>query len=301
MKILVIGSKGFIGRHVHQYFLEKFPDKVCGADVIVDYTATNYFLIDASNADFHNIFRENQFDFCINCSGAASVSDSISNPARDYHLNTHNVFKMLEAVRQFNPTCKVITLSSAAVYGNPASLPIDESFKSHPISPYGWHKLQSELLCREYHEQFKISTVCLRIFSVYGPGLKKQLFWDLYKKSKKGGKVSLWGTGEESRDFIYIKDFLEVVNLIIENAEFKGQIINVANGEEIFIKDAVRLFYDNFDDKVEYEFAGNNRPGDPNNWLADISVLKSLGYKRKDSFAAGLQEYYKWIKGIEKE
>ncbi len=301
MKILVIGSKGFIGRHIYKYFLEKFPDTVYGADVVVDYTATNYFLIDASTADFQSIFRKNKFDFCINCSGAANVSDSIANPSRDYHLNSHNVFKLLESIRQFNSDCKMITLSSAAVYGNPESLPIKETFKSHPISPYGWHKLQSEMLCREYHEQFDINTICLRIFSVYGPGLKKQLFWDLNQKSKKGDKVSLWGTGEESRDFIYIQDFVEVVNLIIEKAEFKGQIVNVANGEEVFIKDAVRLFYDNFDKKVSYEFDGNNRPGDPNNWLADISILKSLGYKRKDTFAAGLHEYYKWIQRIEKE
>ncbi len=296
--ILIIGSKGFIGKNTLNYFSEKFGESVFGADVTVDYTSSNYILIDASNSDFKTVFKEHNFDFCINCSGAANVSQSMSNPSRDYYLNTHNVFKILEALRVHNPTCKFITLSSAAVYGNPNTLPITEGDEVHPISPYGWHKLQSELLCKEYYQQFKIPTVSLRIFSVYGPGLKKQLFWDLFQKHLKMDQIELWGTGNESRDFIYIDDLIQVFELIMEGGVFSGESINVANGEEVFIKDAVSYYYNTLSPTINYTFKGNHRPGDPNNWKANISKLKALGYQRKIGFEEGLSHYLNWIQKV---
>ena len=183
MNILVIGSKGFIGSHMLQYFKEK-EHMVFGCDVVVDYTQENYFLIDAVNANFKEIFDSNTFDVCINCSGAASVPDSIIHPMRDFELNVNNVFKLLDAIRKQQPSCKFINLSSAAVYGNPAVLPVKEDAALLPVSPYGLHKQMAESVLREFYTQFNISTLSLRIFSVYGPGLQKQLFWDLYRKMK---------------------------------------------------------------------------------------------------------------------
>jgi len=187
MRILIIGSKGFIGSHCYKYFSEK-EYNVSGCDVVIDYTEKKYFLIVASNSDFHTIFEKNSFDVCINCSGAANVSDSIKNPRRDFFLNTVNVFSILYASREYNPTCKFLNISSAAVYGRPIGLPIVESFKLNPISPYGIHKKISEEICSEFYNQFNINTCSIRIFSAFGPGLKKQLFWDIYKKSKKFSK-----------------------------------------------------------------------------------------------------------------
>jgi dTDP-glucose 4,6-dehydratase/UDP-glucose 4-epimerase len=124
MKILIIGSKGFIGQHLKRFLMSK-DHEVWGADVVVDYVhPEKYFLIDASNADFHELFKEVNFDVCINCSGAASVPDSLQHPLRDYNLNTANVFKLLDAIRLSQPGCKFINLSSAAVYGNPPALPV---------------------------------------------------------------------------------------------------------------------------------------------------------------------------------
>ena len=96
MNILVIGSKGFIGQQLKKFLINN-NHTVWGADVVVDYVhPEQYFLIDASNADYHAIFQETQFDICINCSGAASVPDSLLHPLRDYNLNTANVFKLLD-------------------------------------------------------------------------------------------------------------------------------------------------------------------------------------------------------------
>lgn len=296
MNVLIVGSKGFIGSHALQYFRSINDYEVWGADVVSDYTTKHYFLIDASNSDFRHIFETQSFDVCINCSGAASVPDSITHPLRDYLLNTVNVFKILDAIRQLQPDCKFINLSSAAAYGNPESLPLREGALESPMSPYGYHKKAADDLCHEFFRFFNVGTCSLRIFSVYGNGLNKQLFWDLAQKADSNNKFALYGTGEESRDFIHVMDLLDAILLILKNAPLRGQIINVANGEEVYIKDAVRIFLNALEWNGTYTFSGESRKGDPINWKADITQLKSYGYKQKISLEQGLQQYASWIK-----
>lgn len=295
MKVIVIGSKGFIGKHLYDYYQSKDLE-VWGADVIVDYVNTdNYFLIDSTNSDYSSVFQNQQYELCINCSGASSVPDSLNNSLRDYYLNTVNVFKILEAIKKFQSNCKFINLSSAAIYGNPEALPIKETFKPNPLSPYGIHKLHSEQICKEFYEFWKVQTCSLRIFSVYGNGLKKQLFWDLHKKSLTGKPITLFGTGNESRDFIHVDDLVRTIELIGEHSNFKADIINVANGEEVIIKDAVSIFFSLYKNQISYSFSGDSRKGDPINWKADISKLKSFGYKPSVDMETGLKKYYEWI------
>jgi UDP-glucose 4-epimerase len=295
MKIIIIGSKGFIGHNLFNHLQVKGYE-VWGADVIVDYVNTErYFLIDESNADFNDVFQHLIFDICINCSGAASVPESLINPIRDYYLNTANVFRILEAIKKFQPHCRFINLSSAAVYGNPQILPVNENLEPNPLSPYGFHKLQAEQICKEYWGFFGIPTCSIRIFSVYGPGLKKQLFWDLYKKVNSGIPFSLYGTGNESRDFIYILDLVEAIELVTEFSNFEADIINVGNGKEIMIKDAVSIFLSFFKSKIVYAFSGEIRKGDPVNWVADISKIKNYGYQPSIDIKTGLHKYFEWI------
>ena len=295
MNILVIGSKGFIGQNLYLY-LEDQGHTVFGADVVVDYVnPEHYFLVDVSNSDFNFIFDQTKFDVCINCSGAASVPDSFLNPLRDYYLNTVNVFKILESIKKSQPECKFINLSSAAVYGNPQQLPIKEDDTLNLVSPYGIHKLQAEQICKEFHDFYGIRTCSLRIFSVFGDGLQKQLFWDLYKKASFGKPFALYGTGNESRDFIYIGDLVKAIELVSKFAAFEADIINIANGREIFIKDAVAIFFSFFESEISYSFSGEERVGDPINWVADINKLKSFGYKPSFNLETGLQQYHKWI------
>jgi len=293
MKVLIIGSKGFIGQHCVAFFSKEHEVWQC--DVATDYRAKNYSVIDATNSNYDAIFSANTYDLCINCSGAANVSESVKNPLRDYHLNTLNVFRQLDAIRRYSPSCKYINLSSAAVYGNPQELPIKEEHRLAPISPYGRHKKMAEEICTEFYELYHIPTLSLRIFSAYGPGLMKQLFWDLYKKFKVGGTISLYGTGEESRDFIHIEDILQAINKTIKEAQFKGEAINVANGEELKIKDVVELYFNHLDKEITYVFNGATRKGDPINWQADITHIKKMGYSQKVSIDKGLQGYVNWL------
>jgi UDP-glucose 4-epimerase len=296
MRILVIGSKGFIGTHLVNYYQRQDRVEVWGCDVVTDYPAKNYFLIDASNSDFNEVFQTQSFDACINCSGSASVPASMQNPSRDYHLNVLNVFNILEAIRRYSPNCKFLNLSSAAVYGNPQNLPVREEAVSNPLSPYGWHKLYSELLCKEFNQNFGIQTCSLRIFSAFGVGLQKQLFWDWHQKALSSNKLLVYGTGEESRDFIYIYDLVNAIACVLANGNFEAGIYNIGNGIEVFIKDVIRAFQEHHHTSFEYEFSNKTRAGDPINWVADVEKLKSLGYKQTISFEDGVKDYCKWLR-----
>lgn len=295
MKILIIGSRGFIGHHLFSYFAEK-DIAVWGTDVVDDYiNKERYFLIDASNSDYSSVFQSSEYDLCVNCSGAANVPESLKNPLRDYYLNTVNVFKILEAIRKYQPACKFINLSSAAVYGNPKQMPVKEDARPDPLSPYGFHKLQAEQICKEFYDFYNIRTCSIRIFSVYGPGLKKQLFWDLHNKANKGVPFSLFGTGNESRDFIYILDLVKAIELVAGLSAFNADVINIANGKEIMIKNVVSVFFGLFDHEISYLFSGETREGDPVNWVADISKLISYGYQPSFTIENGLEKYYEWV------
>lgn len=294
MKILIIGSSGFIGSNCTNYFSKKGHD-VYLTDIF-QYKINNYFILNEVEPDFEAIFKDITFDVCINCSGSANVSFSFDNPKKDFELNVLNVYKILLAIKQFNPNCKLINFSSAAVYGNPEYLPIDEKSIQNPLSPYGYHKLQSEILLEEYSRFFGLKTCSLRVFSAYGPGLKKQLFWDLYQKIRLNKLVEIFGTGEESRDFIYIDDLILAIELIIQKAKFNGESINIASGIEISIKNVVEDFISNYDSAVKYQFNGNTKIGDPLNWKADISILKSMGFLPKTTINIGISNYIKWLK-----
>jgi len=296
MKILIIGSKGFIGSHCVDFFTLK-GFEVYQADVN-ESRDKNTYKIERQNSDFSKPFKEHQFDVCINASGSAHVGFSFENPSQDFELNVVNVQKILVAIRDYNSKCKFINFSSAAVYGNPQVLPIKENSVCKPLSPYGFHKLQSELLLTEYHKFFNLNTCSLRVFSAYGPRLKKQLFWDLYQKALQYDIVELFGTGIETRDFIYIDDLIHIIELIISNSPFHGSIYNVASNIETTIAEAGQIFIKEFAPEKNVAFNGEVKVGDPNNWLADISKISQVGYKRTVNLEEGIKKYVLWVKGL---
>jgi UDP-glucose 4-epimerase len=176
-------------------------------------------------------------------------------------------------------------------------LPINEKDFCKPLSPYGFHKRNAEIICEEFTKFYQIQTCNLRIFSAYGNGLKKQLFWDISQKAKSQKSISLFGTGLESRDFIHIKDIVKAIELVLKNGDFNNGIYNVGNGVENRIKDLATILLEALNWKGELSFTQENRIGDPINWCADISALKLLGYQQTVKLNEGLIEYAKWVKG----
>ena len=141
----------------------------------------------------------------------------------------------------------------------------------------------------------------MRVFSAYGPDLKKQLFWDLYQKTRKGKVIELLGTGSESRDYIFIEDLVRASEIIAINAKLQGEVINVATGIETTIREAAEIFIEALGWDGEISFSGSNRKGDPENWCADLSKIKEMGYSSKFSLDAGLKIYCRWLRDLKKQ
>ncbi len=298
MKVLVLGSGGFIGGHVAQV-LSSLKHQVVRADIAHPPGGKVDFLLDAADPDFSHLFKTAQVDACVNCIGAANVQHSFENPLSDYTLNTFRVAQMLDAIRQASPATRFINLSSAAVYGNPVSdLPIRESSPLNPVSPYGLHKLNAESLCREYAAIFGCQTISVRVFSAYGPNLKKQLFWDLYKKTLAGDRIELFGTGDETRDFIFVEDLANAIDVLLKRAEFDGRAVNLASGVSTPIRTAAHVFLEALGVNKQIVFMGVARTGDPVCWQADISYLNDLGFGPRYDLRGGLGRVADWLHSL---
>src|ERR1700757_1974292 len=165
MKIVILGSHGFIGSHLVDFFMFR-GDTITGCDLVEDAaTGYSYQKISILSPDFDTLFSKQQFDVCINASGSGNVAYSLANPISDFEANAFSVVKVLDTIRKYQPFCKYVHISSAAVYGNPVSLPIKESDTLAPLSPYGYHKLISEQLCKEYHHLYNLPVTIIRPFS----------------------------------------------------------------------------------------------------------------------------------------
>lgn len=293
--VLVTGALGFIGRNVALYFYYKGYnvlgwDKKESKDVII----VNEVDMMNEKKIINNLvcFKP---DVIIHCAGAADVGKSLIDPQTDYDGSVTITHKLLFAIQSINMyQVKMIYLSSAGVYGNPKKLPIDEKMKLNPLSPYAVHKIMCEELCMFFREHYKMDIKIARIFSAYGVGLKKQIFWDMLKKYKSTGRLDMFGTGNESRDFIHVDDVAQSLYLLV-NSENRDFIYNIANGEEITIKTVSELFADcmGFSKKLIY-FNGVIREGDPLNWRADIERIKRLGYERSVNMVEAISEYIEW-------
>lgn len=294
MKILIVGSNGFIGSNAYRYFSEKH--EVWGADVTINTGQNNYITLSRQGTNFELIFESNQFDVCINASGNGSVPISLNLPVFDFELNVTNTIKLLDAIRMHNPTCRYIHMSSAAVYGNPAEVPVRENVPLKPLSPYGWHKLYAEQVCKEYYYLYNLQTINLRLFSIYGEFLRKQIFWDIYQKCLRSKDIELFGSGNETRDFIYIQDLLNAINCVIERGLFNGEAVNVSSGDETTIKEAAEIFCNIIDEGINIKFNNIVKPGDPLNWKADISIISRFGFRPEVSIKDGLNNTVKWLK-----
>ena len=293
MKHLILGSTGFIGAALFRSMRSSGLD-VVGAD-ICDSTEMPFIRFDALNPDFKSLVKEAKPDVVINCTGAASVPDSFTAPLHDYLLNTARIAEMLEAIRLCAPTAKFVHFSSAAVYGNPEVSPVAETCKVKPLSPYGWHKFHAENICQEYYEMFGVETISLRVFSAFGPGLKKQIFWDIYNKALKSPTLELFGTGHETRDFIYVDDVAKAVMCVIDKGCFDGRAVNVASGIASTIRCAATSLLSSLRLQKAIVFSGSERLGDPLNWQADIQYLSSLGYTSDFTLEQGLEKVAAWM------
>lgn len=266
MKVLITGISGFIGGSVGRY-AEHAGHDVMGAGRS---TAT----------DLTNLIRDFLPDVVLNAAGTASVGASLEDPLNDFRGSVQTCAEVLDAVRRSGKNPLVVIPSSAAVYGNPASLPVGEDVELQPISPYGFHKATSELLAREYAECFGLRVMICRFFSVYGAAQRRLLVWELYQQLAGPEKIAwLSGTGSETRDFLYIDDLAAALFGLLDEFERSKRdtlIVNVASGIETDVLTLAGRIRDLVAPDKEIRCRGNLRKNDPLHWCADISRLQGL-------------------------
>ncbi|MDB6030418.1 MAG: NAD-dependent epimerase/dehydratase [Verrucomicrobiales bacterium] len=298
--VLITGVGGFLGRYIARHFASD------GWDVVgVDRHALEnapvrslkaYHAMELPSPAFRSLIETSKPTVCVHCAGRASVPQSVVDPVRDFEGNTHLTFEMLNTLRLFAPGCRMVFLSSAAVYGNPATLPTSETDPVMPVSPYGFHKFLGEQLVTEFYKVYGIHGASLRIFSAYGPGLRRQVLWDICYKALIENSVKLQGTGKETRDFIHATDIARAVLSIAKAAPMTGEVYNVASGREITIAELARCILKELRSDLILELDGVIPVSTPRNWRADISKLRSLGYEPSVPLETGIESFAAWAR-----
>jgi UDP-glucose 4-epimerase len=228
--------------------------------------------------------------------GGSAVGASLQAPLEDFKRTTDTTATLLEWLRNNAPRAKLVAASSAAVYGDTHGAVADESRRPAPVSPYGYHKLLMEQLCQEYSQIFGLRTVIVRLFSVYGEGLRKQLLWDsAVKLSGPGESVQLQGTGDELRDWLHVDDACALLHAAGGHASESGPIFNGGSGRGVRVREIVTLLATALGRDKPLEFSGLRRRGDPAALIADATLSAALGYSCSISLTAGLQRYADWF------
>jgi UDP-glucose 4-epimerase len=234
----------------------------------------------------------------IHCAGGGSVAFSVANPLGDFARTVVTTANVLEYIRLYAPECRMVYPSSASVYGTAEVLPIREDSRVSPISPYGTHKLMSEQLIASHARQFGTPAAIVRLFSVYGPDLRKQLLWDACSKLSRG-EMEFMGTGHEERDWLHVEDAAQLMLAAVDHATSHCPVVNGGYGEGVTVRDIVTyLSHCLFEQPSAPIFSGAQRMGDPSRYVADIVAARAWGWQPERGWKQGVEEYARWWKTV---
>lgn len=297
--IVVLGGGGFLGGCIERHFGSEGWRVIAVGHAAAGAQADVRHVWNLPHPEFAHLLAIEQPDLVVNAAGRASVPASMVEPLADFEGSTLLTFRVLDDMRRRSPQAAFIQISSAAVYGNPVSLPTSEQAAIAPISPYGWHKRLSELIVQEHATQFGMRTASLRLFSTYGPGLRRQVVWDLAQRAlaEPGEALVLHGCPEDSRDFVHGTDLALAVETVLAG-ELAGEAYNVAAGVETPIRDVASIVLTALGRPSRIEFDERRRPGNPARWHADISKIARLGFRPQVAFENGVTEL---VQVIQKE
>jgi len=228
------------------------------------------------------------------CAGSGSVGRSLVEPGEDFKSNVNTLQAVVEYIRKVGDVSLVFP-SSASVYGNTALSSISEETPLKPVSPYGYNKLIGEVLIRQYCQHFNVKAVAIRLFSVYGAGLKKQLLWDACNKLSQGA-TDFHGTGLESRDWIHVDDAAELMIAAADHASTNFPVVNGGTGQAVSVAEVLGILASGIAPRARVSFNGIVRAGDPLHLRADPRNALALGWSPTISLPYGLARYAAWFK-----
>lgn len=298
-RILVTGAAGFIGHNLVSHYLGLGGYDVTGVDVVESPFADAE---DSPNWIVADLVREAtllfdaigvSYDLVFHCAGSASVGFSIEWPTIDFERNTVALQNVLWELERRSFSGVFVFLSSAAVYGDQETSELRESMTPKPISPYALNKTLCETVCAYFQDVKQFDVRIVRIFSAYGPGLRKQIFWDLHRKLVEKNEISLFGTGAEGRDYIHINDIISALELVAESGE--SGIYNLGNGVPVTAAEIAWIYKNHYGlTEEQIFFSGNKKEGDPAVLVANNEKIRSLGYCQSVDITSGVTDYLRW-------
>ncbi len=301
-RILVTGGAGFIGSHLVDRLMRESYEVVVldnffsgNIENIKHHLESGMFCLvkgDVRNSDDVKETIRN-VDAVIHLAAIVSVPLSIEKPLLVNDVNVRGTLNLLEASLKADVK-RFIYASSCAVYGEADRLPINEDCPTNPISPYAVSKLAAENYCKVFHENYGLNTLCLRYFNVYGPRQARNSYsgviTQFINRLKQGKPPIIYGDGEQTRDFVHVKDIVEANMLALNCQHGFGEVINVGTGKSTTINELANLLMEFFGQAHLKPVYRPPREGDIRDSYADIGKAeKMLGYKSMIMMKEGIR------------
>lgn len=295
-KILITGAKGFIGSHLGNKLTE-LGHEVFGVDSLNNNcknpTAFKWDAINVFQVAFDYNFKE--YDAVVHLAASINVDESIKYPHFYLKNNAEATTLLLQRIKEENPKCKFVYASSAEVYGSARMPKMDEDHPLDPLSPYAVSKLAAEQMCKNYAQLYGMDITVIRNFNTFGEYQRGGIYGGVIAKfanlAKEGKDLPVYGSGEQMRDYMYIKQAVAGYVLALENK--LPTIVNFGSGTPIRIIDIANAIADKFGVKV---YHGKPRPNEVMRLEADVSRAMQYGYKVETDFWKHLNQYLEWIK-----
>lgn len=288
-RVLITGGSGFIGGALVDAFRSETDVRVLDIDP-GNMPSDAVELIEGDIRDREVVEQAvDGVDVVFHQAALVSVAASVDDPVESHTTNATGTLRVLEAARRHDS--RVVLASSAAVYGDPDSVPVTETARLVPMSPYGLGKLASDHYARLYHDLYGLETVALRYFNVYGPGQSGgdyagviDVFLD---QARNGDQITVHGDGEQTRDFVHVADVVQANRLAAET-DHVGTAYNIGTGSST----SITHLAERIRDAVGSDSSVINtepREGDIRHSRADITrAREQLGYEPTVDLDTGL-------------
>lgn len=312
MHALVTGAAGFVGSHLTKRLCDE-GFEVVGVDSFTDYYDVALKRANAESAihagakfvegDLNVIDLDtilDGVDVIFHLAGQPGVRASWGSEFSTYtYCNVDATQRLLEASRRSPTLQRLVYASSSSVYGDAERYPTSENDRPQPISPYGVTKLAAEHLCTLYATSFNVPTVSLRYFTVYGPGQRPDMAFTRFAKAAvHGDEITIYGSGEQVRDFTYVDDVVAANLLAATRNVTPGTVLNVAGGSHTSVNEVLHVFEELADSKLAIRHV-NNVAGDVRRTGGDTAAIRSaLGWRPTVSLREGIARQLSWAADI---
>ena len=291
-KILILGGTGFIGTSLVNLFYDNFFDihiltqgKTNPSKDSLNHRITT---LRYNEENFKKILEKENYESIFILNSNPHPSNSFKNPLLDFELQLSPLISLMESLRKIKYKGKIWFTSSVAVYGSRNGL-LKEVHTPKPISPYGISKLTCENYLSFYQKNYDLNIGILRVFSTYGPDLKRQVIYDLYEKlSLFPQKINLLSAKGDSRDMCFVNDVARAMYHLNKKIIPKGEIFNIGTGKNNEIIDIANFIAKFLNSKTVFKFSDQSPNYDGRSWHACNEKLLSTGFKFKYSLEKGL-------------